>query len=246
MSVMKSFCGCVSTKTGSLAILGFYILLAIGEVVLSSLKIDSGTYGQMQETFEMPVECTEGSNNDTWWCKVIKDEDDIEKNVVVAKIVINIVLFLVCIIGFIGVSYDKPKMIMPFIVYEFLLLLLWITCVVLVVLVMAVYLTTSVDITTTVSVAVIGAIWTMLMFYIWLCVVSHYQILGEVQSMGSDKVKVLQEWEDDQAINRYDRFNDPDPHADDYPSSGPPSYMSQEDVTKVDDVDIEAKAEKVE
>ena len=43
------------------------------------------------------------------------------------------------------------------------------------------------------SVAVIGAIWTMLMFYIWLCVVSHYQILGEVQSMGSDKVKVLQE-----------------------------------------------------
>ena len=90
----------------------------------------------------------------------------VEKNVVVAKIVINIVLFLVCIIGFIGVSYgefsfsyivllnnialDKPKMIMPFIVYEFLLLLMWITCVVLVVLVMAVYLTTSVDITTTV------------------------------------------------------------------------------------------------
>ena len=32
-----------------------------------------------------------------------------------------------------------------------------------------------------------------LMFYIWLCVVSHYQILVEVQSMGSDKVKVLQE-----------------------------------------------------
>ena len=46
------------------------------------------------------------------------------------------------------------------------------------------------------SVAVIGAIWTMLMFYIWLCVVSHYQILGEVQSMGSDKVKVLQEVSD--------------------------------------------------
>merc|ERR1719410_2040812 len=69
---------------------------------------------------------------------------------------------------------------MPFIVYEFMLLLLWITCVVLVVLVMAVYLTTSVDITTTVSVAVIGAIWIMLMFYIWLCVVSHYQILVEL------------------------------------------------------------------
>ena len=31
----------------------------------------------------------------------------VEKNVVVAKIVINIVLFLVCIIGFIGVSYGE-------------------------------------------------------------------------------------------------------------------------------------------
>ena len=37
------------------------------------------------------------------------------------------------------------------------------------------------------------AIWTVLLFYLWLCVVSHYQILGEVMSMGSDKVKVLQE-----------------------------------------------------
>ena len=41
--------------------------------------------------------------------------------------------------------------------------------------------------------AVIMAIWTVLLFYLWLCVVSHYQILGEVMSMGSDKVKVLQE-----------------------------------------------------
>ena len=84
-------------------------------------------------------------------------------------------------------------MMMPFIIFEFLSLVLWIVVEVLVVLVMAVYLTTSVDITTTVSVGVIAAIWTVMMCYFWLCVVSHYQILGEVQSMGSDQVKVLQE-----------------------------------------------------
>ena len=69
----------------------------------------------------------------------------VEKNMVVGKIVINCVLFIVCVIGFIGVSYgnninphhgpwpsivwlfvDKPKLILPFIVYEFLLLLLWV------------------------------------------------------------------------------------------------------------------------
>ena len=112
-------------------------------------------------------------------------------------------------IGFIGVSYgeertldlrsdlysapDKPKIILPFIIFEFLNILLWISLVALTVLVLGVYLTTSVDITTTVSVAVIAAIWVVIMLYVWLCVVSHYQILGEVQSMGSDKVKVLQE-----------------------------------------------------
>lgn len=243
MSVMKSFCGCVSTKTGSLAILGLYVIIAIGQIVLSALKIDNGDYGQISSDMGVPEECTLGDNNGTWWCKIIKDEDNMEKNMVVGKIVINCVLFIVCVIGFIGVSYDKPKLILPFIVYEFMLLLLWVAVEVMVVLVLAVYLTTSVDITTTVSVAVIAAIWTVMMFYLWLCVVSHYQILGEVQSMGSDKVKVLQEWEDDQAVNRYDRFQDPDPHADDYPSSGPPSYVSQENVSKLEDVDIEAKVE---
>jgi len=241
MSVMKTFCGCVSTKTGSLAILGFYIILAIGEVVLSALKIDGGQYGQVQEQFGLPEECTSEDNNGTWWCKIIKDDDNIEYSTVIAKIVINVVMFLTATIGFFAVSYDKPKLMMPFIVYEFLCLLLWMACVVLVVLVMSVYLTTSVDITTTISVAVIAAIWTVLMVYLWLCVVSHYQILNEVQSMGSDKVKVLQEWEDDQAVNRYDRFQDPDPHDGDYPDTGPPSYVSQEDVTKVDDIDIEAR-----
>merc|ERR1711990_709499 len=163
----------------------------------------------------------------------------IERDTIIGKICISVVMLVTSFIGFIGVSYDKPKIILPFIIFEFLNILLWISLVVLTVLVLGVYLTTTVDITTTVSVAVIAAIWVVLMLYLWLCVVSHYQILVEVQSMGSDKVKVLQEWEDDQKGNRYDRFGDPDPHADDYPSSGPPSYVSN-DETKIDDVDVDA------
>ena len=58
-----------------------------------------------------------------------------------------------------------------------------------------------------------------------------------ISTNNNDNYSEHKQWEDDQAVNRYDRFNDPDPHADDYPSSGPPSYMSQEDVTKVSDDD---------
>ena len=134
----------------------------------------------------------------------------VERDTIIGKICIAVVMLVTSFIGFIGVSYgeqetllvmrtsvifvsDKPKIILPFIIFEFLNILLWISLVALTVLVLGVYLTTSVDITTTVSVAVIAAIWVVIMLYVWLCVVSHYQILGEVQSMGSDKVKVLQE-----------------------------------------------------
>ena len=85
----------------------------------------------------------------------------------ITKIVINIVAFLTSLVAFIGVSYgeifllinilinvsllsDKKGMMMPFIIFEFLSIALWIALEVLTVLVMAVYLTTSVDITTTV------------------------------------------------------------------------------------------------
>ena len=54
----------------------FLQLLAIAEIVLSSLKIDSGSYGQIKEGFEMPTECLEADNNKTWWCKVIKNDDN--------------------------------------------------------------------------------------------------------------------------------------------------------------------------
>ena len=100
MSVMKTFCGCVSTKTGSLAILGLYLvsisviisvsdytsslyfspfqLLALAEIVISSLKIDNGSYGQIKDGFEMPGECNTTDNNNTWWCKVIRNDDKSE------------------------------------------------------------------------------------------------------------------------------------------------------------------------
>jgi len=125
-------------------------------------------------------------------------------------------------------------------VYEFLCLLLFITIVVLVVLVLGVYSPGGVDVTTTVSVGVIGAICTVILFYVWLCVVSHYQILREISNLGSDQVKVLQEWEEDAAVSKYDRFDEPDPHADDYPvdtDDMPPAYESPPDSAKIEDID---------
>ena len=44
------------------------------------------------------------------------------------------------------------------------------------------------------------------------------------------------QWEDDAAVSKYDRFDEPDPHADDYPMDTddmPPAYDSPADSAKV-------------
>ena len=51
-------------------------IVAIGQVVLCSLKIDSGDYGKMQAENGLPEECLSGDNNGTWWCKIIKNDDN--------------------------------------------------------------------------------------------------------------------------------------------------------------------------
>ena len=53
-------------------------IIAIGQVVLCSLKIDSGEYGKMQEENGLPEECLSADNNGTWWCKIIKNDDNSE------------------------------------------------------------------------------------------------------------------------------------------------------------------------
>lgn len=239
----------MSTKSGTLAILGLYILMAIGGIVIDSVKISNDDFGDLQKQVEIPEECTPtGDKNGTWWCKIITDEDNFEKDCCIAMIVINIFLLIFAVIALYGTTNGKSLFMLPLIVFDFLCLLLFITVVVLVVLVLGVYSPGGVDVTTTVSVGVIGAIWTVILFYVWLCVVSHFQILREISSLGSDQVKVLQEWEDDAAISKYDRFDEPDPHADDYPMDKddmPPSYeplpagsvLSVKDSAKVEDID---------
>jgi len=249
MSVMKTFCGCMSTKSGANAILGLYILLAIAGIVISSIKISNDNFGEIQKQFDMPEECTTtGDKKDTWWCKIITNEDNFEKSMCIAKICINLALLIFAILALYGTTGGKPFFILPFIVFEFLCLLLFITVIVLVVLVLGVYSPGGVDITTTVSVGVIGAMWTVILFYVWLCVVSHYQILREISNLGSDQAKVLQEWEEDAALSKYDRFDEPDPHADDYPMDKddmPPAYEAPDDMDSAKIEDIEPKVDDI-
>ena len=57
--------------------------------------------------------------------------------------------------------------------------------------VMAVYQPGNVEISTTISIGVIGVMVMVILFYLWLCVVSLYQSLKEIQNLGSDQARIV-------------------------------------------------------
>ena len=59
------------------------------------------------------------------------------------------------------------------------------------VMVMAVYSPGDVEISTTISIGVIGVMVMVILFYLWLCAVSLYQSLKEIQNLGSDQARIM-------------------------------------------------------
>ena len=68
-----------------------------------------------------------------------------EKNSAIVKLVLNIILLIVAAVAVYGTSGGKPMFMLPFIVYEFLGLMLWAALVTVTVVIMAVYEPGGVD-----------------------------------------------------------------------------------------------------
>jgi len=229
----------MSTKSGTLTIIGLGILLYITGIVFSSLRLEEGAKGWVNDQIEIPSECkpakgsvSAGEDADAWWCKAIVDMQDVEKDVAIVKICVNSVLLVASLIGLYAAVMSKACLLLPYIILEFLQLVGFGACIVLTVMVMAVYSPGNVEISTTISIGVIGVMVMVILFYLWLCVVSLYQSLKEIQNLGSDQVKIMQ-FDDEPPYNKFDTGPHNtnagyDPHMDDYQPSGgadgPPSY----------------------
>merc|ERR1712107_695577 len=195
------------TKSGTLTIIGLGILLYITGIVFSSLRLEEGAKGWVNDQIEIPSECkpakgsvSAGEDADAWWCKAIVDMQDVEKDVAIVKICVNSVLLVASLIGLYAAVMSKACLLLPYIILEFLQLVGFGACIVLTVMVMAI------------------------LFYLWLCVVSLYQSLKEIQNLGSDQVKIMQ-FDDEPPYNKFDTGPHNanagyDPHMDDYQPSG--------------------------
>lgn len=245
---MKTFCGCVSTKSGTQGIFGMYILIYIGEIIFGSMKLNLESTGWYKSQLDLPEECNT-DKKDAWWCQALINSEVVEKEIAISKIVFNCIFMIITLIGIYGTTQDKRILLLPYLAIEFLNLLSYVAIIVAVLLVLGVYSPGDIDMTTTMAIAVLAAIFMVILFYMWLCVVSHFQSLKEVQDITSDKVKVLQftnefsNDDDDDALTKYDKY---DPHSDDYPTGltivdDPPEYEPPSDSAQLEDIDANVK-----
>jgi len=225
MAVMKMFCGCMGTKSGTLLMITMYSLVYIAEIVLASIRLARGTsYGWFDEKVANVKECkpgrgiiSAGDYADTLWCKGLEDIIMVEFYFCCIKISINMILLIVSGIAVFAAALDKAVLLLPYLILEFLQLFVFFVGILITVVILAVYRPKDIQIDTIICVGVIGLISLVPITYLWLCPFSLYQTLNEIKELGSDQVKIIQFQDDSPSYDKFGNNAGYDPHSDDYP-----------------------------
>jgi len=196
MAVMRTFCGCLTTKTGSLSILLFYGLFYLLLVIFSAIQLNDP---DLQSKWEAEIatdpenDCATGDNKDTWWCKAITESKTDVKTPLIVGIVIESICLITNILAIFGTSQNKQWFMLPWIIVEFLLLAIQCIGLVLLLIMMTVYWgDTGEDTSGAVMLGVAASGFTAFVCYVWLCVVSHFQILREMHKLGINSAKSME------------------------------------------------------
>jgi len=187
MAVMKVCCGCMSTRSGTLAILLLYLLAYIGGIVFLGITIGNGDLEMWYKKYAVDEYMCQAKESikDSWWCTAINDlQYDIKTWAIVVVILLS--LFLVFdLIALFGTSKGTFWPLLPWIILEFVRLVAKLIIFVMVIIVWAVYLEENADESYLIATGVMGAATIAFFFYLWLCVVSYFQLLREIEQIGN-------------------------------------------------------------
>lgn len=255
MAVMKMFCGCMGTKSGSLLMISLYVLVYIAEIVVLSIRLARGTeYGWFEEEVADLEVCTQGRGvisagefAGTLWCQGLERFIEVEFYFSLIKICLNAALMVCSGIAIVATILDRHKLLLPYLILEASQMFLFFVSGIVTVVHLAVYRPRDIEIITIICVGIIFIIILVPAVYLWLCPFSLYQTLRDIQALQSDKIKILKDTKNYPGA-------DPgyDPHSDDYPveeeeeeaegEQEPPSYRAsssprpREEEAKVEDL----------
>jgi len=192
MAVMKTFCGCLVTKTGAMTVLVVWAIFYIAMVVKSSVDIDADKNFQSELT-DLKLDCATTDNADAWWCKALTSMlVDGACYTLGCAIAVCLILLISAILAIYGTSSSSHWFMLPWIVAKFMILAVFLTVAVGALILINVYDVFNGDSSLAIAVGVINAAFLAFLFYCWLCVVSHFQVLREVAQLGLDNIENVQ------------------------------------------------------
>jgi len=107
------------------------------------------------------------------------------KWVAIGLIITAAFLLVACIIAVVGTVKDSPWILMPWIVLDFMSFLTKLICCGMAIMMWTISLrASSADTSFLIAVSILVAVGLALSFYMWLCVVSHFQSLRELKQLG--------------------------------------------------------------
>jgi len=186
---MKTCCGCFSTKSGTYAVLLLYSAAYIACIVAVSINIKGDKYqtwykDSVLDSSEWKKECTGEENMKLWKCKTSYDMQWSIKGIFIGVIVSCCFFFVAIVLAIIGTAKDKHWPLLPWIIMEFIRLFFKVIVLVLVIILWAVNMKEGADTSNLIATSVIGAVIVAFYFYVWLCVVSHFQTIKEISDLG--------------------------------------------------------------
>lgn len=181
MAVMKVCCGCLSTRSGTLAILLLYLVVYIAGIVLLAIPIGKETTQSLYlENVWLQINCT---MSDNWWCKALFDIQYDVKTYSIIAIILLALMIIFDIVALFGTGKGTYWPLLPWMIAEFIRLFAKLIFFIMVIIVWAIYMGEGQDTSYIIATGVIGAAVMAFFYYLWLCVVSYFQLLREINQI---------------------------------------------------------------
>jgi len=181
---MKVFCGCWPTRSGTLGILLCYGAIYIAGIVLLSISLDENYLEKWYTKGYTEYACFKNEVvKDTFWCKWMADLLTVIRDWQVGIIITLAVYILLDLIALFGTTKSSRWPLLPWMILEFIRILIMVVCTVIAIIIWAVYMDDSQDTSYMIAAAIILMMLMAMFFYFWLCVVSYFQLLKEIEDI---------------------------------------------------------------
>jgi len=182
---MKVFCGCWPTRSGTLGILLCYGAIYIGGIVLLSLSLKENYLENWYNEYAIEkFDCkSDEVVAETFWCNWMVQLNTTIRDWQTGIIVVLAIYILLDLIALFGTTKSSRWPLIPWMAIELIRIFGMVVCTIIGVIIWAVYMNDANDTSYMIAAGIISMMFMAAFFYFWLCVVSYFQLLKEIEDI---------------------------------------------------------------